>query len=183
MIRSNYSMTLFENKKVFYPKVEEALSQMGYIFYSEDKIKGKGRSHMSKPDYIAVKEDCLIIGEIKSSNEGPKSGSWRQVQNSDTDGFKVVRAAVRKREKNGEVLKEVGGHEIIIRGQIPDYVRKIGRTYDLPVALNDNTIIKGGYSFPSSETVNVENALYNCNINLFDKIETDNGTITVIYTL
>ncbi len=176
-------MTLIENKNSFYPKVAEALSQMGYMFYSEDKIKGKGPGHLSKPDYIAVKENTLIVGEIKSPKEGPRSGSWRHAQNSDTDSFKIVRQEVERRENNGEVLKEVGGHEIIIRGQIPDYIGKIGRTYDLPIKFNDSNIIKGGYSFPSSETINVENALNNCVIDLFDKIETNNGTTTIIYDL
>jgi len=172
-----------ENKNQFYPKVEEAFSQTGYIFYSESKIKGKGRSHLSKPDYIAAKNNFLIIGEIKSPNESVKSSSWRQPQNSDTAVFKTVRAEIKNKELNAEVSKEIGGHEIIILGQIPDYINKIGQTYILPKELKDYDIIKGGYSFPTRKTVDVDAAFENCHINVFDKIETGNGTTTVIYSL
>jgi len=176
-------MLTFEGKNLFYPRVENALLSKGYEFYSEDKIHGKGRSHLSKPDYIAIKNDIIIIGETKSPKEGPRTSSWRQIQKSDTVNFKTVRAEVSKREKTGKLSKEVGGHEIIIRGQIPDYVKKIGRTFYLPNGLNNNADIKGGYSFPSSETMNVEKALKNCGISTYEKIDTGNGTTSIIYIL
>ena len=69
----------------------------------------------------------MIIGEIKSPNEGPKSSSWRQSQNSDIAVFKTIRAEIKKKEQNGEVSKKIGGYEIIILGQIPDYKKKSGR--------------------------------------------------------
>jgi len=177
------SMVTVEGKKLFYPKVEKAFLSKGYEFYSEDKIHGKGRSHLSKPDYVAVKNDIIIIGETKSPNEGPTTSSWRQTQKNDTNNFKIVRADVSKREKTGAVSKKVGGHEIIIRGQIPDYVNKIGRTFYLPDGLKDDADIKGGYSFPSSETENVEKALKNCGISKYEKIDTNNGTTSIIYIL
>ena len=176
-------MIAVEGKKNFYPKVEDALLSKGYKIYSENKIRGRGRSHLSKPDYIAEKDCIVVIGEVKSPMEGPKSSSWRQAQKSDTDNYKIVRAEVYKQEKTGKVPKEVGGHEIIIRGQIPDYVKKINRTFYLPDGLKDNADIKGGYSFPSSETVNVEKAFKNCGINAYEKIDTGNGTTTIIYIL
>ena len=95
-------------------------------------IKGKGRRHANKPDYIAVKDGAIIIGEIKSPSEPPTSGSWRTIQPADSEVFKAVRTEVSAREKAGEISKEVGGHEIIIRGQIPDYIMKINDTYELP---------------------------------------------------
>jgi len=121
-----------EGKKEFYKKAKEALESEGYRYYGEDDIKGIGSSHMSKPDYIAVKGNILVIGEIKSPKEGPTSASWRQIQNSDGEEFKKVRLEVAEREKLGLISKEVGGHEIIIRGQISDYIEKIGITYHLP---------------------------------------------------
>lgn len=123
-----------EGKKEFYKKVEEALKSKGYEYYDGDRdISGKGRRHANKPDYIAVKNGKVYIGEIKSPAEGPKSGSWRQIQNSDTEEFMAVRMDVAKREKAGLVLPEIGGHEIIIDGQIADYVRKIGINFELHI--------------------------------------------------
>ena len=125
-----------EGKKEFYRNVEEALKSKGYDYYDGDRdIPGKGRQHANKPDFIAVKDGKVYIGEIKSPAEGPKSGSWRQVQNSDTEEFAAVRMDVAKRERAGFLSPEIGGHEIIIRGQIADYVRKIGINFDLPVSV------------------------------------------------
>ena len=68
-------------KNKFYPKVKEAFIEAGYDYYDGDEdIKGKTRQHRRKPDYIAVKGNVIIIGEIKSPNEPPTSGSWRQQQ-------------------------------------------------------------------------------------------------------
>jgi len=62
----------------FYPKVKKSFIEAGYEYYDGDEdIKGKTRQHRRKPDYIAVKGDQIIIGEIKSPNEPPTSGSWR----------------------------------------------------------------------------------------------------------
>ncbi len=176
-------MLAVEGKKLFYPKVGDALLSKGYKFHSENKICGRGRSHLSKPDYIAEKDCIVVIGEVKSPKEGPKSSSWRQTQKSDTENYKIVRTEVYEQEKTGKLPKEVGGHEIIIRGQIPDYVKKINQTFYLPDGLNENADIKGGYSFPSSETVNVEKAFNNCGIKVYEKIDTGNGTTTIIYIL
>lgn len=163
-------------KKEFYPKVAEAFKSQGYQYFDGDKdIRGKGRSHASKPDYIAVKENTIIIGEIKSPDEGPTSSSWREVQNSDSENFKKVRQEVTEREKAGKVSKEVGGHEIIIRGQIPDYVSKIGKTYDLPEEVPGNGNIKCGYSIPVTESGNVKAALKNQKIR-FEKISHNEST-------
>ncbi len=170
------------NKHDFYPLVAECLKSKGYTYYDGDKdILGKGRSHASKPDYIATKGNIIIIGEIKSPNEPPTSGSWRQPQNSDSEEFKKVRLEVAKREKANEVSKEVGGHEIIIRGQIQDYVSKIDKTYNLPSGVSSAAMIKCGYSVPSTENVNVELALKNCIVEEYTKIDFGNGTTTYIF--
>lgn len=70
-----------EGKKEFYRKVQEALRSMGYEYFDGDRdIPGKGRQRANKSDFIAVKDNRVYIGEIKSPAEGPKSGSWRQIQ-------------------------------------------------------------------------------------------------------
>ena len=172
-----------EGKKEFYKKVEEALKSKGYDYYDGDRdIPGKGRQHANKPDYIAVKDNKIYIGEIKSPAEGPKSGSWRQIQNSDTEQYLAVRNDVAKREKTGLLLPEIGGHEIIIRGQIADYVRKIGINFDLPASVPKNMEIRMAYSMPKSEEQNVEAALANCGKKVHEKIDTGNGSITYFFS-
>jgi hypothetical protein len=172
-----------EGKKEFYRKVEAALKSKGYDYYDGDRdIPGKGRQHANKPDFIAVKGSKVYIGEIKSPAEGPKSGSWRQIQNSDTEEFKSVRNDVAKREKAGLVLPEIGGHEIIIRGQIADYVRKIGINFDLPASVPQNIEIRMAYSMPESEEQNVGKALANCGKKVHEKIDTGNGSITYFFS-
>ena len=172
-----------EGKKEFYQKVEEALKSKGYDYYDGDRdIPGKGRQHANKPDFIAVKGSKVFIGEIKSPAEGPKSGSWRTIQNSDTEQFKAVRTDVAKREKEGLVIPEIGGHEIIICGQIADYVRKIGINYELPASLPKNAEIVMAYSMPESEARTVEKALANCGKKVHEKIDTGNGSITFLFS-
>ena len=135
-----------EGKKEFYRKVEEALKSKGYDYYDGDRdIPGKGKQHANKPDFIAVKGNRVYIGEIKSPAEGPKSSSWRQRQNGDTEEFASVRKDVAQREKAGLVLPEIGGHEIIVRGQIPDYIEKKGRTYDLPPSIPDDNFVSTNF--------------------------------------
>ncbi|MEN6615762.1 MAG: hypothetical protein ABFD12_04340 [Syntrophorhabdus sp.] len=170
-----------EGKKEFYRKVEEALRSTGYEYFDGDRdIPGKGRQHANKPDFIAVKGKRVYIGEIKSPAEGPKSSSWRQKQNSDTEEFATVREDVARREQAGLLPPEIGGHEIIILGQIADYVRKIGINFDLPASLTKNVGIMMAYSFPESEEGNVEKALSNCGKNVHEKIDTGNGSVTYL---
>ena len=172
-----------EGKKEFYSKVEEALKSKGYDYYDGDRdIPGKGRQHANKPDFIAVKGNKVFIGEIKSPAEGPKSGSWRTIQNSDTEQFAAVRTDVAKREKAGLILPEIGGHEIIICGQIADYVRKVGINYDLPASLPQKAEIMMAYSMPEAEARNVEKALANCGKKVYEKINSGNGSITYLFS-
>ena len=171
-----------EGKKEFYREVEEALKSKGYDYYDGDRdIPGKGRQHANKPDYIAVKDNKVYIGEIKSPAEGPTSSSWRQIQNSDTKEFEAVRTAVAKREKVGLLSPEIGGHIIIIEGQIMDYVRKIGVNFDLPASVPQNAEIRMAYSVPESEEQNVAKAIDNCKKTVHDKIYIGNGSISFLF--
>jgi hypothetical protein len=171
-----------EGKEEFYKKAEEALKRSGYQYYGEKDIVGIGSGHSSKPDYIAVKDSIVIIGEIKSPKEGPKSAMWRQIQRSDSEEFKAVRLDVARREEAGELPREVGGHEIIIRGQIPDYISKKGKTYNLPVVVGNNTRIMAGYTFPGYERRNVEQALRNSRKMICEVIDIKNTSITFIFS-
>lgn len=171
-----------EGKKEFYKKVEDALASKGYDYYDGDRdIPGKGRQHANKPDFIAVKGNKVYIGEIKSPAEGPKTGSWRQRQNSDTEEFAAVREDVARREKAGLLSPEIGGHEIIIRGQIADYVRKIGVNFDLPVTAPPHAEIMMAYSVPEAEKQNVEKALSLCGKKVHDKVDTGNSSVTYCF--
>jgi hypothetical protein len=175
------AMAETEGKESFYPKVGEALTSMGYEVF--DQIRGKGRSHSSKPDYIAIKGSTIVIGEIKSPSEGPLTASWRVSQSSDTKEFAAVRHDVERRERQGLLFREVGGHEIIIRGQIPDYIRKLGTTYDLPAQCTKKGPFTGGYSAPYREAKNIEQAFLNCGKNFYEKLSHKNGTVTYIFYL
>lgn len=170
-------------KRQFYPKGEEALKSKGYKYYDGDKaIKGKGRAHRRKPDYVAEKDDKVVIGEIKSPGEPPTSPSWRYRQPNDSQEMANVRADVAAREKAGKLDRQVGGHEIIIRGQIPDYAKNMGKSYDMPVDAAGKKIM-GGYTVDASQAKNVEQALKNCGKKNYEKIDNGNGSITYIFDI
>jgi hypothetical protein len=170
-------------KKEFYPKVKESITAAGYEYFDGDKdIKGKTRQHRRKPDYIAVKGDHTVIGAIKSTNEPPTSGSWRRKQPSDSAEFAKVKQDILDLESAGMIDPNVGGHGIIIRGQIPDYVSKIGVTYDLPASVPGSTI-KGGYTVPSEQANNVKAALSDCGKIKYQVIGNGNGLVTYIFEL
>jgi hypothetical protein len=62
-----------DGKHEFYSKAEDALIAPGYRYFDGDRdIKGKGRQHANKPDYIAAKGNAVIIGEIKSPAENSR---------------------------------------------------------------------------------------------------------------
>lgn len=172
-----------KGKKEFYRKVKESFSSAGYEYYDGDEdIKGKTRQHRRKPDYIAVKGDQIIIGEIKTPLEPPTSGSWRKKQPNDSAAFAKVRQDILDLEDAGMLDPNVGGHGIIIRGQIPDYVSNIGITYDLPAAVA-GAKVRGGYTVPSEQARNVETALSNCGKIKYLVLNDDNGLVTYIFEL
>lgn len=170
-------------KKEFYPKVKEAFIAAGYEYYDGDAdIKGKTRQHRRKPDYIAIKEDLVIIGEIKSPNEPPTTSSWRQKQPNDTEEYASVRQDILDLESAGMLDPNVGGHGIIIRGQIPDYVSNVGVTYDMPDS-EPGAIFKGGYTVPFEQVQNVKVALSNCGKIRYQVIGNGDGPVTFIFEL
>jgi hypothetical protein len=170
-------------KKEFHPKVKDSFIAAGYEYFDgEADIKGKTRQHRRKPDYIAVKHNDVVIGEIKASNEPPTSDSWRQKQPKDSAAFAKVRQDIDDLESAGMLDPNVGGHGIIIRGQIPDYVSNIGITYELPVS-EPGSKIKGGYTVPAEQAQNVEGALSNCGKIKYQVLKNGNGLVTYIFEL
>jgi hypothetical protein len=170
-------------KKEAYPKIKESFITAGYEYFDGDsEIKGKTNQHRRKPDYIAVKGDLLIIGEIKSPKEQPSSASWRKKQTNDSAAFAKVRQDIQDLEDAGMLDPQVGGHGIVIRGQIPDYVSNLGITYDSPVAGQGSTV-KGGYTVPTQQARNVEAALSNCGKIKYQILNSGNGMVTYIFEL
>jgi hypothetical protein len=170
-------------KKEINLKVKESFLAAGYEYYDGDEdIKGKTRQHRRKPDYIAVKGDQIIIGEIKSPEESPAAGSWRKKQPNDSAAFAKVREDILDLESAGMLDPNVGGHGIIIRGQIPDYVSHLGVTYDLPVAA-PGLNVKGGYTVPACQAGNVEGALSNCGKIKYQVLNGGHDLVTYIFEL
>ncbi len=163
----------------FYDLVKQELETKGYEVF--DKIKGKGPKHAKKPDYIARKDNKLIIGEIKSPEEPPTSGSWRQIQKSDSIRFAVVRVIVKKLECLKKIEPNVGGHIIIILGQLPDYKDCIGSTYDIPLNYGNFNILYG-YSTPIKQAENVRKAFDLCKTTVSD-IVIGKCSVTFIYDI
>jgi hypothetical protein len=172
-----------KGKHAFYPLAEQTLTANGYTYFDGDRdIKGKGRAHRRRPDYIAVKGSIVVIGETKSPNEPPTSSSWRQKQPNDSQAMASVRANVVAREKAGQLDPNVGGHVIIILGQIPDYVANIGTTFELPKDCLGKTII-GGYTVEYGQAANVESALRVTGRKEIEKIDTANGAVTYLFEM
>ena len=169
-------------KAFFYPKVRAALVNHGYRYYDGDTdIRGFTRSHKCRPDYIAVKNRMTVIGEIKSPCEGPMTSSWRTVQKSDSAAFAQLRQQVAADEQAGLLDRSVGGHIIIIKGQIADYIAKKDVTYHLPPDVNPANSIVSGYSVPIVEKNNVERALLQRRITCIETIEIGNDVITFVF--
>lgn len=170
-------------KKIFYLKAKELFLEAGFEYFDGDAdVKGKTSRHRRKPDYIAVKGNLVVIGEIKSPKEPPSSASWRKKKPNDSAAFAKVRQDILDLESAGMLDPNVGGHGIIIRGQIPDYVSNMGITYDLPVALSESKV-KGGYTVPCEQAENVESALSNCGKIKYQKLNNGNGLVTYIFEL
>ena len=165
-----------------YARVRDAFESDGWQFYDNRQIKGKTKQHPKKPDFIATKDNILVIGEVKSGTEmGVYQSSYRQIQPSDSEEFARVRCEVAEREKKGLVEEGVGKHEIVICGQLDEYRRLAGITYDFPAGLDTSgKYIMAGYSVPASEEENVEKALINRGKRVFAEIDSGNWMLTYI---
>jgi len=144
-------------KEEFYPLVKKLLERKGYKYYSEEDLRGKGRGRR-KPDFVAIRGNWFLIGEIKSPSEPPTSGSWRTVQSFDTENMRHVREMVKALEKEGKIAPEVGGHAIIMLGQVYEYLLLMGERW-LPPEPVEGYQILGAYAFPVEWSHEVEEAL------------------------
>lgn len=109
------------------------LSQARLAYFDGQAITGIGTGHQRKPDYLGYSPTDLALGEWKSTFEPPTTSSWRTVRESDPAEFTQTREQVAGWEQSG-LSKDIGGHIIIIEGQLADYSRQIGRSYELPWA-------------------------------------------------
>ena len=138
----------------------------------------------SRPDYVIASDRFVIIGEIKTGKEPPRSTSWRRPRSSDSELFKRVRNDVAAREKEGSLSRDVGGHEIIIAGQIPDYALKLGKTFQFP-GLEGSTkrvVVYGAYTFPVEEKSHVDEAFRNRDMKILATLR-HHDFITYLYKL
>lgn len=151
-----------EGKKEFYAKAEtdikSFLSREGYdLYFTEDELRGH-----SKPDGFAAnsKTGNAVVVEIKSPKEPPSTACWRQIQPSDTEGFKRVRQDIVEKESSGKLGKDVGGHIIIINGQLEYYkeIISLGKVR-LPSTAPRIISMKTAYVLPQEHRANVITAL------------------------
>jgi hypothetical protein len=166
-----------DSKEDFYKKVMHDLEKQGYEI--ESKIEGISISHAKKPDYLAIYDNNIIIGEIKSPKEGPETSSWRQVQKGDSNQLRAVREKVRQLEQVDKNYKKVVGHVIVILGQLPEYKDCINETFKLPPKCQNLNILFG-YSVPKGQEKNVECAFKLCKIKILNKVMGCNN-VTFIY--
>jgi len=151
-----------EGKKEFYAKAEidikTFLATEGYdLYFTEDDLRGH-----SKPDGYAAnsKTGNAVVVEIKSQKEPPTTACWRQIQPSDTECFKRVRQDIVQKESTGQISKDVGGHIIIINGQLEYYkeIISIGKVR-LPSSAPKIAPMKTAYVMPQEHRANVVAAL------------------------
>jgi hypothetical protein len=155
------------------------LSQAKLAYFHGEALRRIGTGHQRKPDYLGYSPTDLVLGEWKSTFEPPTTGSWRAVRPSDPAPFTQIRQQVATWEKNG-LPRDVGGHIIIIQGQLADYAGQIGKSYELPWPA---TPTKLAYTVPLGQKANVESAFREIESRLrirYD-IEAHEGEITVTF--
>jgi len=148
-----HEITLHKEQVKFIEKADLAiaLSKAKLAYFDGQSITGVGTGHQRKPDYLGYSPTDLALGEWKSSFEPPTTSSWRSVRQSDPEAFTQIRQQVAGREQNG-LSKDIGGHIIIIEGQLADYATQIGSSYRLPWSANH---IKFAYTIPLEQKDNV----------------------------
>lgn len=156
------------HKKEFYPLVRRLLESEDFIYFAEEDIRGVGRGPR-KPDFVALKGNWFLIGEIKSPAESPLLPSWRSEQPYDSENMRIVRRRVQEMERKGRVSPGVGGHTIIIMGQIPEYIMLMGKKWLPPEPVEGKEIL-GAYAFPAQWQKQVEEAVRFFEIKVLQRI-------------
>ena len=166
-------------KKDFYPHIEDLFAGHGYRYYPEEKIKGLGRGSR-KPDFVAVKKEIFAIGEIKSPAEPPQSSSWRSVQPYDSPEMEMVRKKVKELEASGQVSPEIGGHAIILLGQLKEYMALMGKRWVPPESPENKTMLLA-YAFPSQWSSSVAQALEAFGLNPIQHLKGDLAEAVIFF--
>lgn len=165
-------------KEDFYPLVGELFREKGYTYYPERAIKGMGRGGSRKPDFVATDEKSFIIGEIKSPAEPPQSSSWRTVQSYDSSNMREVRERVRQLERSGQLSPEVGGHAIILFGQLEEYLNLMGDRWLPPEEPGDRMILLA-YAYPIQWKESVEQVLETFSLLPFGRLRGSQVEVTI----
>ena len=155
-------------KEEFYPLVRELLESKGVRYYAEEELKGVGPG-FRKPDFVALKGDWFLVGEIKSPAESPCSSSWRTEQPYDSESMRLVRRLVRIMEEKMGLSRKIGGHAIIMLGQIPEYIMLREKKWRLPESVEGKEIL-GAYAFPARWQKQVEEAVRIFEVEVLQKI-------------
>ena len=154
-------------KREFYNIAQNDLRAAGFSVIKEEELVKVGKQWRSRPDFVARKNGRTCIGEIKSPAEPPTSSSWRIAQKGDTKEFSVLRKKIVEMEEAGEISKAEGGWMIIVKGQVEDYARKMGNTWDIPSGMkNKGDKFYGALQVPSGEKKNA--------IKAFEKLKSSN---------
>jgi len=155
------------------------LSKAKLAYFDGESITGIGTGHQRKPDYLGYSPTDLALGEWKSSFEPPVTSSWRTVRESDPEAFTQMRQQVASWEQNG-LSKDIGGHIIIIAGQLADYATQIGVSYELPWSA---THTKFAYTVPLEQKANVLAAFNETETRLNKKYEFESfeGIVTITF--
>ena len=155
------------------------LSQAKLAYFDGQAITGIGTGHQRKPDYLGYSPTDLALGEWKSTFEPPTTSSWRTVRPTDPDEFTQTRQQVASWEQRG-LSKDVGGHIIIIEGQLADYAEQIGRSYELPWSTSHT---KFAYTVALGQKDNVAAAFDEIESRLQKKydFESYEGAVTVTF--
>ncbi len=160
------------NKREFYPTVEDLFVSYGYRYYPEEKIKGLGKGGARKPDFVATNSEVFIIGEIKSPAELPESSSWRSIQPYDSQEMREIRVKVKNLERSGQVSPKVGGHAIIIFGQLREYLNLMGERWR-PPENPGGLVLLLAYAYPKEWSDSVIQALRTFDLNPVQHLKGD----------
>ncbi len=175
-----------DGKTDFYAKVYDDLSSSGKVIEEKDI---RGTKSVSPPDAVLERDNEIIAIEIKSPRE-MQSDSIPGRGGLKTDYVGEERAEANRRgdlpKDHPEYLpKSVGKHEVFM-AQAEHYADKIE---DGTVTPRENSRawegkeVRVGYSVPASESTNVEKAFADRGIEIKEKLDGPNGSVTYIYDL
>ncbi len=137
--------------------IRDTLAAKGYAYIPESEIK---KIDDRRPDFVlsSANNSFTVLGERKSALEPPTTPSWRtQRPDNDIEEFTKLRAKVRNMEKEKPPIfpKRIGGHIIIIEGQIQDYSERFPTGLMKSSNRNLPAVAKFAYAVPKDQKQNV----------------------------